>query len=218
MSVEQVKPWGSLNWPNRITIVRLLLVAPFVILLMDHQRWPPARHLALGIFMVMGLSDWLDGLLARRMGARTRLGAILDPLADKVLIICSLILLSRPGSAVPGAELPDYVVVAIVGKDLWVIVGFVVIYLVTDRLRVQPTRAGKACTVGQILMVILVLISPELNRLGGRAGSRVALAAAWAAAALSVLAVVGYTRLGLRFIAREQRPLEENEKSSHGDH
>ena len=97
MSPQTARPWGSLNWPNRISILRLLLVAPFVELLLNindpsWRSW--ARYAALAIFVVMAVSDFLDGMLARKLNIRTRLGALLDPLADKVLIICSVVLLS----------------------------------------------------------------------------------------------------------------------------
>jgi CDP-diacylglycerol--glycerol-3-phosphate 3-phosphatidyltransferase len=199
-----------LSWPNRISLLRLLLVAPFVVLIMNYHAWPWARQLALAIFVVMVLSDFIDGVLARRLNQKTRLGAILDPLADKVLIICAVVLLSLPDSAMPGAAISNWVVVAVVGKDLWVIIGFLVIYLVTDRFRVQPILAGKAATVGQLAMVGLVLAAPDLNRISTGLGSRLALAVSWAAVALSITAAIGYTRLGLGFIAEEQKPLETN--------
>jgi len=186
----------------------LLLIAPFVVLLMNQNDWPYARHLAMAIFVVMAFSDLLDGVLARRLNQMTRLGAILDPLADKALIICSVVLLSLPDTAVPAARISNWIVVIVVGKDLWVIVGFVVIYLVTDRLRVQPTMAGKAATVGQLTMVGFVLVAPDLNRLWENLGTYLATALTWIVAALSILAVVGYTRLGLRFVAAEEKPLE----------
>jgi cardiolipin synthase len=204
-----------LNWPNRISIIRLLLVAPLVILLMNQQGWPWARHGAMGIFVVMAVSDVLDGMLARRMGARTRLGAILDPLADKVMIICAAVLLSLPDSRVPQAPLSNWVVVAIVGKDLWVIIGFVVVYLVTDRFRVRPTRAGKLCTFGQVWMVGLTLLAPDLNRLHPEIGTELARLASWAVAGLCVLAAGSYTLLGLTFVAVEEKPMEDNHGAKH---
>ncbi len=210
---DQVKPWGSLSWANRISILRLLMVAPFLILVMNQHDWAPARYCALGIFVGMAISDYLDGVLARRLNQRTRLGAILDPLADKVLIICAVVLLSLPASAVPGARISNWVVVAIVGKDLWVIMGFLVIYLVTDRFRVRPTLAGKAATAGQLIMVGLVLIAPDLNRLSEGVGTQLAKAAGWGVAALSAAAGASYTRLGLRFVAEGQQPLEANSGS-----
>jgi cardiolipin synthase len=217
----KIRPWKSLSWPNRISILRLLLVAPFVVLVMNQNRahWEAARYAALAIFVAMAVSDLVDGTLARRMNAKTRLGAILDPLADKVLIICSAVLLSLPNSAVPGAQLPDWVVVAIVGKELWMIVGFLVIYLVTDRFRIRPTAVGKACTVAQLVMFGFVLLAPDFNRLRDGLGTALATALSWTVAGICVLAVVSYTRLGLGFIAEGAKPLDEGlqkEQASHG--
>ena len=104
------KTWTALTWPNRISLLRLLLVWPFVLLLLNQRELGWARHAALGIFLVMGVSDFIDGLLARRLNARTRLGAILDPLADKVLIVCSVVVLSSPTVAPGGLALPNWVV------------------------------------------------------------------------------------------------------------
>lgn len=211
MEPERIKPWRALTWPNRISIFRLLLVPPFVVLLLHQHPLDWARHAALGIFLVMAVSDFIDGALARKLNERTRLGAILDPLADKTLIICAVVLLSLPGSAVPGAKLPALVVVAVIGKDLWVIAGFFVVYLVTDRVRVRPTPAGKLCTLGQSVMVSAILLAPELNELAGpagvRAGSVLAGTMGWIVAGLSLLAGVSYTRLGLRFIVQDAKPL-----------
>lgn len=212
MKPNILKLWKALNWPNRISILRLLLVAPFVVLLENQQQWPPARHLAMAIFIVMAVSDMVDGMLARRLNIRTRLGAILDPLADKMMVICAAVLLSLPASWVPGAPLPNWVVVAVVGKDLWVIIGFFVVYLVTDRFRVKPTRAGKLCTFGQVCMVALTLLAPDLNRLHASAGTWIALVASWATAALCVVAAGSYLLLGLSFIATEQKPLDDGRK------
>ena len=200
--------WRQLNWPNRISMLRLLLVAPFVILLLNHHDWPGSRYVAVAIFLVMAVSDLVDGMLARRLDQETRLGAILDPLADKALIICSAILLALPESAIDGARLANWVVVTIVGKDLWMILGFLVIYLVTDRFRVQTTRTGKACTFAQIIMVGLTLIAPDLNRLSTNLGSYLATGSAWIVAALGVGAVISYTRLGITFVAAEEKPLD----------
>lgn len=211
MTSTETKAWASLTWPNRISLLRLLLVAPFVVLVMNQGQWVHARHAALGVFVLMAISDAVDGMLARRLNQTSRLGAILDPLADKVLIVCSVVLLSLPASAVPGVKISNWAVVAVVGKDLWVVAGFIVVYLVTDRFMVCPTRAGKASTFGQLVMVVLVLVAPDINRLGRSAGSYLAAAAWWAVTGLSVLAVISYTRLGLRFVAAEGKLLDGEE-------
>ena len=103
MSNGSLRPL-QLTWPNRISILRLLLVAPLIVLLLNQYRWDFARHAALGVFAIMAISDFVDGQLARRLHMQTRLGAILDPLADKVLIMSSVILLSLEPTAVPGAR------------------------------------------------------------------------------------------------------------------
>jgi len=208
-TTEDAKPWASLSWPNRITLFRLLLIAPFIVLILNQREWgDSARYGALAVFVIMAVSDFLDGMLARRLNRKTRFGAILDPLADKALIISAVVLLSLPDSAVPAAPISNWIVVVIVGKDLWVIVGFIVIYLVTDRFRIHPTRAGKAATLGQLIMVLSVLIAPELNRIVGGLGSMLARLLGWLVTVVSVLAAVSYTRLGLSFVAEEQKPLE----------
>ena len=210
MHLSGIKPWKSLNWPNRISLLRLLLVAPYFILVLNQNDpdWRLARYGALVIFVVMALSDALDGYLARRMDLRTRLGAILDPLADKVMIVCSAVLLTMPYSCVTAAPLPNWVVVLIVGKDLWVVLGFLVIYLVTDRFCVRPTAAGKVCTAVQSLLVGLTLLAPDLNGLREGLGLLLARGAAWATAGACVLAAVSYGYLGLTFLAAEAKPLE----------
>ena len=212
-NIEDVRPWGSLNWPNRISLLRLALVAPFVVLLARHQQWPWRRYAALGVFIVMALSDLLDGLLAERLNAKTRLGALLDPLADKILMLCAVVMLSIPQWAVQGHRFPNWLVVAIIGKDLWVIFGFIVIYLVTDRIRISPTAAGKACTFTQLWLVGFTLLAPELDMLADSLGTRIATTLTWATAGLCVWAAVGYTRMGLKFIAEDQKPLDANDEA-----
>ena len=216
MNSQTAKPWGSLNWPNRISLLRLLLVAPFVVLLLNQQQVPWARHAALGIFVIMALSDFLDGMLARRLRLKTRLGALLDPLADKVLIVCSVVLLSMKGFSPRAGEvdftLPNWVVVAIVGKDLWVVFGTIVVYFVTDRLRIQPTLPGKFATLVQLTTVIAVLLAPDIEIATGW-GRMTVLVMSVLVAASAAAAVISYTRLGLSFIANEQKPLEENHKA-----
>ena len=195
-----------MNWPNRITLLRLLLVAPFVVLMQHQQAQPVCRYVAMGLLMVVAASDVADGFLARRLASKTRLGAILDPLADKALITCAAVLLALPHSSVRGARLPDWVVVTIVGKDLWVVIGFAVLFLLTGKVRVRPAWAGKLCTAAQLAMVLAVLISPELNRLVPQLGRYLATVLWWIVAALSLAATISYTRMGLAFLAEEEPP------------
>jgi len=201
MSQSYLYLWRALNWPNRISLLRVLGVAPFVILLLNQANWPGARHVAVVVFALVAVSDALDGYLARRMGRMTRLGRILDPLADKVLITCAAFLLASDAGAVPGARLPVWVVVCVVGKDLWVVLGFLVIFLITGQVRIQPTRVGKLCTMFQLAMVGGVLIAPDVNVLADGLGTRIAQVLGWAVMIMCGLAVASYTRLGVIFLA-----------------
>ncbi|MFW5732014.1 MAG: CDP-alcohol phosphatidyltransferase family protein [Planctomycetota bacterium] len=207
MSYQPMKVWRSLNWPNRISIARLLFVPPFVVVLLNLQDWSWARYAALGIIVLMGLSDFIDGQLARRLNERTRLGALLDPLADKVLIISAVICLSFE-SAAGAFVLPNWLVVAVVGKDLWVIMGFFVVYLVTDRFRVHPEAFGKAATACQLLLVVTVLLVPELNAARDALGNTLAMWLCYIVVGLSIASIIGYTRIGLHYVHTEQKPLD----------
>ncbi len=215
MNQPHAKPWRLLSWPNRISLLRLLLVPPFVILMLSQPELPWARHAAIAVFLLMAASDAIDGYLARRLGDISRLGAILDPLADKTLILCAAILLALPASRIPGAPLPLWIAVLIVGKDLWVIGGFTVVYLVTDRFRVHPTIAGKLSTFAQAIMVTLTLIAPDLNRLSDGLGTWTATVLMYTVAATSIAAAISYTRVGLLYVIHEQQPLDENHLAAH---
>ena len=200
-------------------MLRLVLVAPFVVALLHLRQYEPtARYIALGIFAVMAASDLADGILARRLNQHTRLGAILDPLADKVMIVCATVLLALPDSSVDGAMLPKWLVVAVIAKDLWATIGFIVAYVVTDRICDRPTRTGKISTTMQFTMVTIVLLSPEISRLAPNVrplnhaiGWWAMMASGVVVAALCTLSVMSYTRLGVRFMSLQAKPLEDDQ-------
>ena len=155
----------TLSWANRITILRILLIAPFVICMLqinDAELSEYIRHLirysAVAIFFLMAISDCIDGYLARKNGNATRLGAFLDPTADKLLITSACLLLASRHAGVTGFILPPTVVVLIIGKDVLIFLGFLIVYFLTDRVRVVPAFAGKASTALQLSMVAAILI------------------------------------------------------------
>ncbi len=189
--------WRQLSWPNRISLMRLAGIGPFVVLLLHQGEWPWARHAALALFVAMGLSDALDGHLARRNGQTSRLGTILDPLADKLLINSAVILLVTDAGGVPGVPLDDWVAVAVVAKDIWVVLGFAVVFLVTGRRHGRPTWAGKGSTLVQIVTVSVVLVGPEINAVAAGLGSALARGLGWAVVLFAALCVVSYSRQGL---------------------
>ena len=202
---DRLKPWSYLTWPNRITMLRLLLVPPFVVVMQHQQSDRIYRYAATGLFSIMVLSDLLDGFLARRLHCQTKLGAILDPLADKALMMCAAILLSLPHSAVVGNKLPDWVVVMIVGKDLWIITWFVITFMLAGRTWSAPSTSSKLCTAAQAVMIIIILVSPELNWLVDNLGKYLAQVLWWITALLCVLAATSYTRMGLAVIGQSEK-------------
>ena len=155
-----------LTLANLVTILRILLILPFVMCLLKqgHPAYGDAmRWAAFGIFLVMAASDALDGYLARVKKQTTALGAFLDPLADKLMITCSSVILALPQTAVEGFRLPLTVVVLIIGKDILLLLGFAVTYFLTGSVHIKPVWAGKASTFFQICMVLSILLGPEVS-------------------------------------------------------
>jgi len=192
---------ASLNWPNRITITRIILVVPFVIcLLYLNDPWPGWRYLALALFVVMGISDALDGFLARHLGESTPLGRFLDPVGDKLLITSAVLLLSIDATAVPGFRLPSWVPVIAIGKDAFTVIGFLVVFAATGQFFIRPRIWGKACTVIQLLMIGYGLAAPDMPVWLNRRWPMLW----WLASTAAVVALVDYVRVGNRFVAQHQ--------------
>ena len=200
-----------LSWPTRITIMRILLIAPFVgCMLNTHDpQFSEAgqvllRRIAVVLFFLMAISDGIDGYLARTHKQITKLGPFLDPLADKLLITSASLLLISERGHVDGWQLPSMVVVLIIGKDILITLGFLIMYLITSTVHIVPVWAGKVATGLQSAMVIAVLVAPELASVipGYRWFARVLW---WSAAAAAVLAALIYIRNGTRYIEQYEQ-------------
>ena len=162
------------------------------------------RYCAVAIFFLMAISDGLDGFFARKNGQSTKLGAFLDPTADKLLITSACLLLASRHAGVDGFILPPTVVVLIIGKDVFLFVGFLIVYFLTSKVRVVPVFAGKASTALQLAMVPAILIAPEIsNVLHGWVYFVQVLW--WSAAAAAVLATLVYIRVGSKFIEQYEQ-------------
>jgi len=185
-----------LNWPNRITIARIILVVPFIICLLNlNHAWAYWRYLAIAIFAVMAISDVLDGYLARRLAEETALGRFLDPVGDKLLVAGAMILLAFDATGVPGFPLPSWVAVVAIGKDTLTVLGFALVYATTGHFFIQPRVLGKMCTLLQCVTVGFCLLGPDLPGW---------VRPAWpvlygAASGLAVAATVDYLAVGSRF-------------------
>lgn len=134
--------------PNIISILRILLVVPTV-----NYLWHNEFGKALILFFIAGLSDGLDGFLARRFGWLTRLGSVLDPLGDKLLmtaIYFTLGLMER---------LPVWLVVLVIGRDLVIVLGAMAYRLLIKDITMHPLLISKINTGAQILLVLAVMVS-----------------------------------------------------------
>ncbi|TFG93328.1 MAG: CDP-diacylglycerol--glycerol-3-phosphate 3-phosphatidyltransferase [Syntrophobacterales bacterium] len=134
--------------PNMLTLIRIILVPIFVILIM-HGSFP----YALTVFVIAGITDGLDGFLARILGQQTVLGSYLDPLADKALIITSFVILSIL------EIIPGWLAVVVISRDCIILFGVSVLFLMSVPFEIRPTYVSKATTVLQLLTVFLVLVS-----------------------------------------------------------
>ena len=205
-----------LNWATRITIGRILLIAPFVSLMLKTNDPDltdglkiALRYVAILLFLIMAASDGIDGYLARRKHQITKLGAFLDPIADKLLMTCACLLLASYRGHVPGFLLPPTVVVLIIGKDLFLLIGFVIVYLITSQIHIAPAFIGKLATALQLSMVAAILTAPEASDIlsGWIWLLRVLW---WSAAGTAILATLVYIRDGSLYIEQhEQNPPNE---------
>lgn len=199
----------NLTRANQITILRILLILPFVICMLkvnDPELGTVMRYAALGIFLLMAASDALDGYLARKKNQMTKLGAFLDPMADKMLMTCACLLLASNRAHIADFRLPPTVVVLIIGKDVFLLLGFVIVYFMTFQVRIFPAKIGKIATALQLSMVTAILIAPDVSRL--IAGWIWVLRLLWwSAAATAILATLIYIRAGSCYIEEsEEKP------------
>ena len=161
--IDMLKPKTSFtsqdSLANKITVGRILIVPFFIATVMyispqhGYFRW-----LALGLFLVAIGSDIIDGYIARNFGQKTKAGAILDPLADKILLISAFICLYIKRGCFSEIHFPLWFVVAIISRDLMLLLGSMVIQLTTGKLEIEANRSGKLTAFLQIICVLGVLL------------------------------------------------------------
>jgi cardiolipin synthase (CMP-forming) len=170
------------NIPNMITLARIVIIPIFVTALV-YQRY----EYALALFLVAGLTDMLDGLLARLTDQKTKLGAFLDPLADKILLLTSFILFSVYG------WISSWLTICVISRDLIVTMGWLLLSITSKDVTVAPTMAGKTAIASQLILIAYVLLAVNLPELPDHSP----LFAEWIVAALTIYSGLQYIYHGL---------------------
>ena len=136
---------------NLLTVLRLILIPVFVTALY-YQRfiW------ALIIFLSAAVTDGLDGLLARSLDQKTQLGAILDPMADKLLLVTAFIILSLPRFTLTD-PIPFWLTATVISRDVFIVLGALVMNISTGFSKFRPSLPGKINTIVQIIMIVIFL-------------------------------------------------------------
>ncbi len=137
---------AEVNIPNIITVFRILLVPLVVWLMLDGSM-----QIAFILFVIAGISDGLDGYLAKKYGWQTELGAYLDPIADKILLVSIFVVLGIH------SYLPMWLVIAVVSRDILIVGGTVLTWMLGRPIKVRPLLISKVNTVGQIVLAATVL-------------------------------------------------------------
>ena len=182
---------SGLSVANQLTLLRMLLIPALVILVVyGLNGW------ALTVFLVAGLTDALDGLLARWWGQPTSLGALLDPMADKLLLISTFIVLTIPALDLPN-RLPVWLTVLVISRDVIIVVTVAIVNLAIGHRTFSPTLLGKLATLIYIVTAAVTLCFNWLDQT-----SIVVDAAVYAALIITLLS-------GLHYIAHATRVLSD---------
>ncbi len=147
-----------MNLANKISIFRILLIPFFIACVLYYSPEKDfLRFWALGIFSLAVLTDAIDGFIARNHKQKTELGTILDPIADKLLLISAFISLSFIKNLPTGLRIPAWVLLIVISRDIIIILGAAVLHLVTGKLKVSPSWLGKVTTFLQMITIIALL-------------------------------------------------------------
>jgi len=177
-----------LNLPNSLTIARIVIIPLFIIAVI-YKRYDYALYM----FIVAALTDTLDGFIARLTNQKTALGTFLDPLADKFLLITSFIVFSMNG------WLPKWLTITVISRDVIVITGWVLVYLITHTSNVKPTVTGKAAIAMQLILLCYVLLDINVGFLPNDIQNVLI----WLTAALTIISGLHYIYRGFKLTDAE---------------
>ena len=177
-----------MNIPNLLTVARFCLV-PFAVYMIGQGQWTPA----FAIFVLAGLTDAVDGFIARKFDQRTALGAYLDPLADKALLVSIYVTLAV------GGVIPSWLAILVVSRDVMILGAVMVSWLLDNPVEINPLYVSKANTFAQIAFAAVALGSNAFNIELGRGLTALALVTG----ALTVASTGAYLGLWFRHMAAD---------------
>jgi CDP-diacylglycerol--glycerol-3-phosphate 3-phosphatidyltransferase len=149
---------------NKVTILRMLLIPFFVVEALYYVKTgnETFRLLAILAFGIAAICDGVDGYIARHYNQRSELGAILDPLADKLLLVSGVVLFSF-NNAPHFGSIPLWLTGTIIGRDLLLLVGLGVIHMMIGKVKVRPRIVGKVATVFQMICIVWLLLKWDIT-------------------------------------------------------
>ena len=179
-----------MNLANKISIARIILI-PFFIAAITYSK----LDIALIFFLLAIVSDGVDGLIARSMKQKTRLGTMLDPLADKFLLISAYICLSIATTVPAYLKLPPYVPIIVISRDAIIVLGSVVVLIITGDIKAAPRWPGKLTTFFQMMTIVSILLKFTHSHI------------LWnVATVLTVISGVDYVIKGSRLLSENHNP------------
>lgn len=200
MDTQQQRP--KLTLATKVTIVRIMGVPVFIVLLIYYlaglargEDNAMERLLALTVFAAVAVTDALDGYLARSRNEVTDLGRMLDPIADKALLLSGLILLTRPSLPALAPHIPIWFTALVISRDVVLILGSVLVHELAGSIKVQPRLSGKVATFFQMATIMWVLIGGAEKQFNWFLGT---------AAVLTALSWIQYMVDGARQLAHVQ--------------
>jgi len=137
---------------NQLTLLRMLLIPAFIVLIVEGELgW------ALTVFAIAGITDGLDGIIARRSGQRTTLGAWLDPMADKLMLVSAFVVLTLPNLGLAN-KLPLWLTALVISRDVCIVITVAIVNLAIGRRTFRPTIFGKTATAVYIITVSMAML------------------------------------------------------------
>jgi CDP-diacylglycerol--glycerol-3-phosphate 3-phosphatidyltransferase len=157
-------PTPNMTTANKVTILRMLLIPFFVVEALYYVKTGKEefRLMAILAFCTAAICDGVDGYIARRYNQRSELGAILDPLADKLLLVSGIVLFTF-NNAPHFGSIPLWMTGTIIGRDLLVLVGMAVIQMMVGKVKVRPRILGKVATVLQMICIGWILLQWDMQ-------------------------------------------------------